>query len=84
MAIDKELLDHLFADYNYQKPEDLTGENGLLKQLTKRLVERALQAELSHHLETEAHTPLPEETSASKRRNSRNGYSSKTVKADCG
>ena len=27
---------------NYKKPEDLIGENGLLKQLTKMLVERAL------------------------------------------
>ncbi|MHB1117781.1 hypothetical protein [Sideroxydans sp.] len=26
----------------YKKPEDLIGENGLLKQLTKALVERAL------------------------------------------
>src|ERR1700692_2288069 len=33
------LADSLLA--NYQKPEDLIGENGLLKQLTKMLVERA-------------------------------------------
>ncbi len=39
MAIDKEVLDKLLA--NYQKPEDIIGENGLLKQLTKALVERA-------------------------------------------
>jgi len=42
------LLDSLLA--NYQKPEDLIGENGLLKQLTKALVERALEAELTHYL----------------------------------
>jgi len=35
---------------NYKKPEDLIGENGLLKQLTKLLVERALDAELTEHL----------------------------------
>ena len=35
---------------NYQKPEDLIGENGLLKQLTKILVERALETEMSEHL----------------------------------
>ena len=35
---------------NYQKPEDLIGENGLLKQLTKMLVERALEAEMTEHL----------------------------------
>ena len=49
MAIEKELLDHLFANYNYQKPEDLIGENGLLKQLTKAVLERALQAEMTVH-----------------------------------
>ena len=30
-----------------QQPEDLIGENGLLKQLTKLLVEKALDAELT-------------------------------------
>jgi putative transposase len=38
-----ELVDALLADY--KKPEDLIGQNGLLKQITKVLVERALQAE---------------------------------------
>lgn len=38
MAIEKELLDNLFTNYNYQKPEDLLGENGLLKQLTNATV----------------------------------------------
>ena len=31
----------------YQKPEDLLGANGLLKRLTKALVERALEAEMT-------------------------------------
>ena len=48
MALDKELIDKLLE--GYQKPEDLIGENGLLKQLTKALVERALSAEMTHHL----------------------------------
>ena len=39
------LLASLMADY--KKPEDLIGENGLLKQLTKLLVERALDAEMA-------------------------------------
>ena len=42
------LIDALLS--NYKKPEDLIGENGLLKQLTKALVERALQAEMTEHL----------------------------------
>ena len=38
MTIDNELIDNLLKDY--KKPEDLMGENGLLKELTKRLLER--------------------------------------------
>jgi len=48
MSIDKELIDKLLE--GYQKPEDIVGENGLLKQLTKAIVERAMEAELTHHL----------------------------------
>jgi putative transposase len=47
-AVPEELLAGLLADY--KKPEDLIGENGLLKQLTKLLVEKALDAELAEHL----------------------------------
>ena len=48
MEVKQELIDELLKDY--QKPEDLIGETGLLKQLTKALVERALKSELTHHL----------------------------------
>ncbi len=47
-ALPQELIDSLLADY--KKPEDLIGEHGLLKQLTKALVERALNAEMEAHL----------------------------------
>lgn len=40
-ALPNDLIDSLLA--NYKKPEDFIGENDLLKQLTKALVERALQ-----------------------------------------
>ena len=43
-----ELIDALLA--NYRKTEDLIGQDGILKQLTKALVERALQAEMTDHL----------------------------------
>ena len=46
MTVSNELIDQLLA--GYKKPEDLIGENGLLKQLTKRLVELALEAEMPH------------------------------------
>ena len=45
MPIKPEHLDELLA--GYEKPEDLTGEDGLFKQLKKALIERALGAELT-------------------------------------
>ncbi len=51
--IPEELLSGLLA--NYKKPEDLIGESGLLKQLTKLLVEKALDAELTEHLGHDRH-----------------------------
>jgi hypothetical protein len=55
MGIDKELIDKLLADY--KGPEDLIGEQGLLKQLTKALVERAMNAELTHPWATRSTIP---------------------------
>ena len=77
MALDKDLIDKLLGDY--QKPEDLIGENGLLKQLTKALVERALNAELTHHLGYEKNDAEGRGSG-----NSRNGASRKTVMGDFG
>ncbi len=54
-TITRELLDQLLA--NYEKPEDLTGADGLFKQLKKALIERALGAELSEHLGYEKGDP---------------------------
>src|SRR5439155_17639890 len=77
MGMDNDLLDKLLA--GYQKPEDLIGENGLLKQLTKALVERALNAELTHHLGYEKNDPTGRGSG-----DSRNGKSRKTLKGDFG
>ena len=49
----KELLDELLKDVKFS--EDLLGKDGLLKQLTKDLVERVLEAELTNHLSYEKH-----------------------------
>jgi putative transposase len=46
-----QLLDELLKVY--QKPDDLLGQDGLLRQLTKALVERALDGELTHYLGSE-------------------------------
>jgi putative transposase len=79
MALDKELIDKLLE--GYQKPEDLVGENGLLKQLTKALVERALSAELTHHLGYAKNDPDGHGRDSG---NARNGTSRKKLKGDFG
>src|SRR6201997_3877543 len=76
-TITPELLDQLLA--NYEKPEDLTGENGLFKQLKKALIERALGAELTEHLGYEKGDPAGRGSG-----NNRNGTSSKTVLTEDG
>jgi hypothetical protein len=55
MPIKPEHLDELLA--GYEKPEDLRGEDGLFKQAKKALLERALGAELTHHLGYEKGDP---------------------------
>jgi putative transposase len=75
MAIRQELLEELLKDY--KSPEDLLGQGGLLKELTKALVEKALDGELTHHLGYSKH-------SASKSDNARNGKSKKGLLTDHG
>ena len=77
MEINRKVLDELIKDY--KKPEDLIGETGLLKQLTKALIERALDAELTQHLGYEKHDPAGYHSG-----NSRNGASAKTVQGEFG
>lgn len=71
------LIDGLLSDY--KNPEDLLGENGILKQLTKAVVERALEAEMEHHLGHARHEPVNNATG-----NTRNGRSRKTLKGEFG
>lgn len=75
--IPDELIDALLA--NYEKPDDLLGKNGILEQLTKRVVERALEAEMTHHLGHEKHGRV-----ANGAGNTRNGTSKKTLKGKTG
>ena len=76
-TITPELLDQLLA--HYEKPEDLTGDDGLFKRLKKALIERALGAELTGHLGYEKGDPAGRGTG-----NSRNGTSSKTILTEDG
>ena len=77
MAITDEVLNELLKDY--QKPEDLLGQNGLLKQLQKRLLEKAMGAELTVHLGYGKHDPAGKNSG-----NSRNGTGPKTLKGEFG
>ena len=77
MPITPELLDELLKDY--KSPDDMFGNDGLLQQLSKALVERALQGEMTHHLGYEKHSPEGKNTG-----NSRNGKSSKTIRGKRG
>ena len=70
MAITQELLDQLLKEY--QKPEDLLGENGLLKELSQALLSRVMEGELTHHLGYEKH-------GLSSNGNARNGKYKKKV-----
>jgi putative transposase len=67
-----ELLDSLLEG---KKPEEILGEEGVLAELTKRLVERALEGELTAHLGYEKHA-----AEGRNRGNSRNGRTRKRVK----
>jgi transposase-like protein len=53
MTISKELLDELLS--GVERPEDLLGDHGLMKELKVRLMERMLGAELTEHLGYEPH-----------------------------
>src|SRR3954451_8670287 len=75
--IPDELIDQLLA--GREGPEAITGRDGLLKQLTKRVVERAVSAELSDHLGYELGEQPPEGAP-----NRRNGWTSKTLLTDQG
>ncbi len=75
--IKPELLDELLS--GYEKPADLLGADGIFQQLRKRLLERALDAELTDHLGYEKG-----ERSGRRGANNRNGHSAKTVLTDTG
>ncbi len=71
------VLDELLKDY--ENPEDLLGPDGLFKELKKRMVEKALGAELTGHLGYDKSDPAGYGSG-----NSRNGASKKTVTSEDG
>jgi len=72
-----EVIDELLAGARTE--EEITGKGGLLSQLTKRLVERALEVELTDHLGYEPHLEPPGGAG-----NTRNGSTAKTLLTEHG
>ena len=72
MAMDLKMIDELLKDY--QKPEDIIGESGLLKPLTKAVLERAMATEMSRHVGYEKHAAEGRNGD-----NSRNGSTKKSL-----
>ena len=77
MTLSNELLDQLLKGVDH--PEDLSGEQGLMKELKARLMERMLGAELTEHLGYEPHGDP-----ASQQGNRRNGAAHKVLKGNDG
>jgi putative transposase len=74
----QQLAEQLLAQAKEQGVE-LVGPGGLLNQLTKRVLESALEAEMSDHLGYDKHQPIGRNSG-----NSRNGVRSKTVLTEIG
>ncbi len=74
--LNNEVLDQLIGSLNLKgmTQEELLGQNGLTAQLTKRILETALQAEMDDHLGYSKNSPAGNNSG-----NSRNGTSKKTV-----
>jgi putative transposase len=77
-AVDEQLIDRL-ASRARAGGLQLAGEGGLLQALTKRLMESALEGEITDHLGYDRHDPAGRDGG-----NSRNGHRSKTVLTDVG
>jgi putative transposase len=76
-VIDDATLDSLIGSAKTQ--DDLFGPEGIIKQLSKRLMERMLEAEMTDHLGYEKHENQGRNTG-----NSRNGKAKKSVKTGSG
>ncbi len=76
---EKDVIDRMLdqIDFHGMTAEELAGENGLLKQLTRRFYSRVLDAKMDGHLGYKKHDNAGDNSG-----NSRNGYTRKTVITD--
>jgi putative transposase len=79
MAISDEAIDELLGNTNIKTHDDLFGKDGILKQLSKRLMERLLETEMTNHLGYHKHAIAGNNSG-----NSRNSKTTKVVKTGNG
>lgn len=78
-AVDIDGLAERLVSSAVERQVSLTGEDGLLTVLTRRVLQAALEAEMSAHLGYDKHEPAGRDGG-----NSRNGSSPKTVRTEIG
>jgi len=73
---EKDIIDQLLDNINFKglTQDEVVGQNGLIKQLTGRILQRALEAEMTEHLGYEKNSNTGDNSG-----NSRNGHTEKTV-----
>ena len=81
MAITEEELERILSSIDFKNltPEQITGENGLLKLFTKKFIEKTMGSEMDQHLGYHKHHPAGRNSG-----NSRNGKSKKHILTDQG
>ena len=73
---EKDILDQILDTINFKglTQDEVVGQDGLIKQLTGRILQRALEAEMTEHLGYEKNS-----NDGDNNENSRNGHTEKTV-----
>jgi transposase-like protein len=73
---EKDIIDQLLDNINFKglTQDEVVGQDGLIKQLTGRILQRALEAEMTEHLGYKKHSNAGDNSG-----NSRNGHTEKTV-----
>ena len=73
---EKDVLDQILDTINFKglTQDEVVGQDGLIKQLTGRILQRALEAEMTEHLGYEKNSNAGDNSG-----NSRNGHTEKTV-----
>ena len=73
---EKDIIDQLLDNIDFRglTQDEVVGQDGLIKQLTGRILQRALEAEMTEHLGYEKHSNAGDNNG-----NSRNGHTEKTV-----